>query len=142
MFLFVKDVLNASEIEQIRQIARTLKFVDGRQSNPHNLAKKNLQADPGRRSGPRRPARRHRDHAQRGDQEFRFPKRLATPLLSRYQPGMNYGPHAERRFCSCRTGRCARCLGDALHRARDSDEGASCIHLGNERHSFKASRAR
>ena len=59
MFLFAKNVLNAAELDQIRQIAGGLRFVDGRQSNPHNLAKKNLQADPGQPESQREIGRAH-----------------------------------------------------------------------------------
>jgi predicted 2-oxoglutarate/Fe(II)-dependent dioxygenase YbiX len=45
MFLLVKNVLSPADVEQVRQLAKTMRFVDGRASNPHNLAKKNLQAD-------------------------------------------------------------------------------------------------
>src|ERR1700733_15004215 len=81
MFLFVKNVLNATEIEQIRQIARGIRFVDGRQSNPHNLAKKNLQAVPAQpesaRAGQIAGAAITRNEEIRN---FAFPKRIATPL--------------------------------------------------------------
>ena len=107
MFLYVKDVLNAAELEQIRQSARALRFVDGRQSNPHNLAKKNLQADQGQPEAVR--AGQVAGTAIMRNEEIRnfaFPKRLATPLLSRYEPSTYEG-------------------------------GELVIHLGNERHSVK-----
>jgi PKHD-type hydroxylase len=140
MFLFVKDVLTPAEIDQIRQLAGAIRFVDGRQSNPHNLAKKNLQADPGQpeavRTGQIAGAAIARNEEIRN---FAFPKRIATPLLSRYEPGMNYGPHADAPFLQ---------LPGSLMRSDISatlfigdpgtyEGGELVIHLGNERHKFK-----
>ncbi len=45
MFLLVKNVLTPAEVEQLRAIAKSVRFVEGRASNPHNLAKDNLQMD-------------------------------------------------------------------------------------------------
>jgi PKHD-type hydroxylase len=140
MCLFVKDVLNAAEIEQIREAAKGLKFVDGRQSNPHNLAKKNLQADPGQpeaaRVGQLAGAAIMRNDEIRN---FAFPKRLATPLLSRYEPGMNYGPHADAPFLQLPTGPLRSDVSATLFIGEPAsyDGGELVIHLGNERHSFK-----
>ena len=39
----VLEILTAAEVEQCRQIAATAPFVDGRFTNPHNVAKKNEQ---------------------------------------------------------------------------------------------------
>ena len=48
---------------------------------------------------------------------FAFPKRIATPLLSRYEPGMNYGPHADAPFLPLPSGPHAlRRFGHAIHR--------------------------
>src|ERR1700759_4555766 len=83
MFLLVKNVLTPAEVEQCRQLAKTVRFVDGRISNPHNTAKNNLQAD------------------MAGSEEvrnFALPKRIATPLLSRYEPGMTYGVHSDAAY--------------------------------------------
>ncbi len=140
MFLFVKDVLNNAEIGQIREIAKGLKFVDGRQSNPHNLAKKNLQADPAHpeaaRAGQLAGAAIMRNDEIRN---FTFPKRAATPLLSRYEPGMNYGPHADAPFLPLPTGPLRSDVSATLFIGEPAsyEGGELVIHLGNERHSFK-----
>jgi PKHD-type hydroxylase len=140
MFLFVKDVLNTAEIGQIREAAKGLKFVDGRQSNPHNLAKKNLQADPvqpeAARVGQLAGAAIMRNDEIRN---FAFPKRLATPLLSRYEPGMNYGPHADAPFLQLPTGPLRSDVSATLFIGEPAsyEGGELVIHLGSERHSFK-----
>ena len=140
MFLFVKNVLNAAELEQIRQIAKALRFVDGRQSNPHNLAKKNLQADPGQPESQR--AGQIAGTAIMRNEEiknFAFPKRLATPLLSRYEPGMNYGAHADAPFLQLPNGPLRSDVSATLFIGDPStyEGGELVVHLGNERHSFK-----
>lgn len=140
MFLFVKNVLNAGEIEQIRAIARTIRFVDGRQSNPHNLAKKNLQADPGQSESQR--AGQIAGAAVARNEEiknFAFWKRIATPLLSRYEPGMNYGAHADAPFLQLPNGPMRSDVSATLFigEPQSYEGGELVIHLGNERHSFK-----
>jgi len=140
MFLLVRNVLNAAEIEQIRQIARVLKFVDGRQSNPHNVAKKNLQADPGQpeavRAGQIAGAAIARNEEIKS---FAFPKRIATPLLSRYEPEMNYGPHADAPFLQLPNGPMRSDVSATLFIGEPAsyEGGELVIHLGNERHRFK-----
>lgn len=140
MFLFVKEVLNAGEVAQIREIAASLKFVDGRQSNPHNLAKKNLQADAAQpeaaRAGQIAGAAIMRHEEIRN---FAFPKRVATPLLSRYEPGMNYGPHADAPFLPLPTGPMRSDVSATLFIGEPAsyEGGELTIHLGNERHRFK-----
>ena len=44
MFLEINDFLKAEEVARLRDLATRVTFVDGRISNPHNQAKKNLQA--------------------------------------------------------------------------------------------------
>jgi hypothetical protein len=47
MFLRIENFLNPAEITSVAQIARQSKFVDGKLSNPHNILKQNVIADPG-----------------------------------------------------------------------------------------------
>ena len=96
MFLRIKNLLTDSEIARLRALAGELKFVDGRLSNPANVTKDNLQVD-------------HADHKygesvqlvnvalarSREFADFVLPKRVAPPLLCRYEPGMKYGAHAD-----------------------------------------------
>jgi PKHD-type hydroxylase len=96
MFLRIKSLLNAAEIARLLALSRALKFVEGRVSNPANTTKDNLQAD-------------HTDPLyvesvqivnaalarSREFTDFALPKRVAPPLLCRYEPGMKYGAHAD-----------------------------------------------
>ncbi len=96
MFLELNDFLNQAEVARLTELARELKFVDGRVSNPANVAKVNLQADV---ADPRftESVRIVANAFARSEpfREFAFPRRVAPPLLCRYEPGMKYGVHAD-----------------------------------------------
>src|ERR1700741_5013498 len=96
MFLKIKTLLSAPETERLQALARELKFVDGKVSNPANTTKQNLQADP---ADPK-----YAESVQivgsalarsREFGSFALPKRVAPPMLCRYEPGMKYGAHAD-----------------------------------------------
>ena len=103
MFIEVPDLIDAAQIERLQQIAAKAKFVDGRISNPHNEAKKNLQIDP---NDPL-----HQESAKilaeaivRNEtvQRFALVSRFAPPLICRYGPDMTYGKHADSAFLQMR----------------------------------------
>jgi len=96
VFLKIKNLLTSPECERLAALAGELKFVDGRVSNPANVSKQNLQADP---ADPK-----YSESVQivggafarsREFGSFALPKRIAPPLLCRYEPGMKYGAHAD-----------------------------------------------
>ena len=96
VFLKIKNLLSAAEVGRLSELATELRFVDGRVSNPANVTKENLQADP-------RDAK-YAESVQvlqaalarsREFVDFAMPKRIAPPLLCRYEPGMKYGAHAD-----------------------------------------------
>jgi PKHD-type hydroxylase len=140
MFLLVKNVLTPAEVAQIHQIAQGLRFADGRQSNPHNLAKKNLQADPSQPEAAR--AGQIAGAAIMRNEEvtnFAFPKRVATPLLSRYEPGMTYGPHADAPFLQLPNGPMRSDVSATLFIGEPAsyEGGELTIHIGSEKLRFK-----
>ncbi len=99
VFIEVPDVLNAAQVARMQEIAAKAKFVDGRVSNPHNQAKRNLQID-------------HKDPLYQESTQtladammqneavknFTFMMRFAPPLMCRYQPDMTYGKHSDSAF--------------------------------------------
>lgn len=96
MFLKIRNLLTAAEIARLLALSAELRFIDGRVTNPANQTKQNQQADPG---DPKyaesvqivqAALARSREFA-----DFALPKRVAPPLLSRYEPGMKYGAHAD-----------------------------------------------
>lgn len=140
MFLMVKDVLNAAEIAEVRQLAGRIRFIDGRASNPHNIAKSNLQADLSTPDAQRASqivgaaiARNEEVH------NFAFPKRIASPLLSRYQPGMKYGVHSDTAFIQLPNGPLRSDVSATLFLGdpESYDGGELVVHLGNKPIAFK-----
>ena len=96
MFLKIKNLLTGPECERLVALAGELKFVDGRVSNPANVAKQNLQADtadPKYAESVQIVATAFARSREFGS--FALPKRVAPPLLCRYEPGMKYGAHAD-----------------------------------------------
>ena len=96
MFLRIKNVLNATEVARLVELSRELRFVDGRISNPANQTKDNLQADPSdAKSAESSQLVQAALLRSREFVDFTMPKRIAAPLLARYEPGMKYGAHAD-----------------------------------------------
>jgi len=105
MFLEIPGLLEAGEVARLGDIASRMTFVDGRLSNPAHEAKDNRQADTA-----------HPLYAEsvqlvanalmrsREFRDFTSPKRFAPPLLSRYEPGMQYGVHADAAHMQLPTG--------------------------------------
>ena len=94
----ILEILTAAEIAECRKIAAATPFVDGRISNPHNVAKQNEQMhDP---SAFKQSSDLLRAAYARSPEfmEFAFPVALAPPLITRYKPGMKYGAHADAAF--------------------------------------------
>ncbi len=96
MFLEIKGLLTPAEVARLTALSREVKFVEGRISNPANTSKDNLQADLGdpkyQESTDIVAAAFERS---REFNDFAMPKRIAPPLLCRYEPGMKYGAHAD-----------------------------------------------
>jgi len=96
MFLEIKGLLTQAEVVRLTALSREVKFVEGRISNPANTSKDNLQADLG---DPKYQESTDIVAAafarSREFNDFAMPKRIAPPLLCRYEPGMKYGAHAD-----------------------------------------------
>jgi PKHD-type hydroxylase len=99
MFLQVEDFLGSAEVQSITALAKQTKFIDGRRSNPHNMMKNNVIADPtdavGLQVSQIALNALHRTEAVRN---FAFPQRVAVPTLTRYDTGMTYGAHVDAAF--------------------------------------------
>ena len=136
MFLLIKDLLTTAEVEEARQLAKAVKFVDGRASNPHNLAKNNLQADNASPAAQKASQIAGAAIARNDEvKNFAFPKRIATPLLSRYEPGMKYGVHADAPYLPLPNGPLRSDVSATLFLGDPAgyDGGELVIHQGSER---------
>ena len=96
MILELREFLTLAEVSRLADLSRELRFVEGRLSNLSNVTKDNLQADHG--------DPKYEESVQivsaafarsRMFRDFAFPKRMAPPLLCRYEAGMKYGAHAD-----------------------------------------------
>jgi PKHD-type hydroxylase len=94
----ILPILTAQEVEQCRRIAASAPFVDGKITNPHNKAKNNQQLHDA--AAYQTSAKLLQDALGRLPEfhEFAFPVVLAPPMMTKYQPGQNYGVHADAAF--------------------------------------------
>ena len=94
MFHLIR-ILTDQQIVELRQIARSAEFVDGRISNPHSTVKNNTQLHSGdaydRSSAILRAALLESGPFR----DFALPKAVMPPILTRYHPGHAYGLHAD-----------------------------------------------
>ena len=98
MFREIPDLLSAGQVEELRRIAGTARFVDGRISNPHSTVKNNLQLND--ETAYQRSSQLMLQ-ALYGHEDFRnfaFPVAILPPLMTRYTPEMRYGAHADAAF--------------------------------------------
>jgi PKHD-type hydroxylase len=94
MFKVIPDLLTPQEVQTLRSVAASARWVDGRQSNPHSSVKNNQQLyDKGAAEIMARALYTNEDF-----KNFAFPMVLAPPMLSRYEPGMHYGDHADAAY--------------------------------------------
>lgn len=140
MFLLVKDVLTPAEVAQVRALAQNIRFIDGRASNPHNTTKNNLQADLANPDAQK--ASQIAGAAIAANEEvknFAFPKRIAAPLLSRYEVGMTYGAHADAPYLPLPSGPLRSDVSATLFLGDPAsyDGGELVINLGSEKVTIK-----
>ena len=135
----VLQLLNDAEIAECRKIAASAQFVHGRISNPHNKAKQNEQLH--------EPQAYQRSsqlllQAYTRSQEFRdfaFPVQIAPPMITRYQPGMQYGAHADSAFIQLQSGALRSDLSSTvfLNEPESYEGGSLHIQLGDAEMQFK-----
>ena len=94
----ILQVMSYAEVAQCRQIAASAPFVDGKVTNPHNKAKENEQLHD--RAAYEKSSQLLGGALMRTPEfvDFAFPVALAPPMMTRYKPGMKYGPHADSAF--------------------------------------------
>jgi PKHD-type hydroxylase len=135
MFLVLENFLDPAEVQAVREIAQTAKFVDGKVSNPHNVTKNNAigdTADPMARKA----AQIALTALQRSEEvkNFVFPRRVALPSLCRYEVGMKYGAHMDVAFMAVGAQPLRADVSCTMFVANPADYegGELLIHLGTE----------
>lgn len=88
-------LLDQAQVNEIKQIASQGQFVDGKISNPHSKVKNNLQLHD--LDAYNKTSKILHDALMSNPEfnDFAFPEKVAPPLITRYQPGMHYGLHAD-----------------------------------------------
>lgn len=133
MILEVKNLLSDAEIAQLVSLSQGMKFVDGRATNAGFDQKQNLQADTGDKAFAES-SKVVVDAFTRSREfnDFAFPRRIAPPLLARYEPGMKYGPHADAAFLPARGGPLRSDISCTvfLSEPQSYEGGELVIHLG------------
>jgi PKHD-type hydroxylase len=135
----ILQLLTDAEIAECRRIAAQAPFVDGRITNPHNKTKLNEQLHD---------AQAYQKSSQlllqafgRSEEfrEFAFPALIAPPLITRYQPGMRYGAHADSAYIQLQGGTLRSDLSCTifLNDPNDYEGGELNIRLGDAEMSFK-----
>ena len=133
------DLLTQPHVEALRQLAARTQFVDGRITNPHNVAKNNLQLHDQSAYQQSSQALLAALMAHEDFRNFTFPAAVAPPMMTRYEPDMRYGAHADAAILQLPTGplrsdlSCTIFLSDPASYAG----GALTVTLGTRTVSFK-----
>ncbi len=140
MFLKIKNLLTPAEVARLAALGGELNFVDGRVSNAANSTKQNLQADTGDPKYAESTQIVHLAFAR--SQEFldyAMPKRIAPPLLCRYEPDMKYGAHADSALIQLSNSRLRSDLSCTVFIADPAsyDGGELAVVAGNQTVAFK-----
>lgn len=133
------ELLDPREVEEMRRIAASAQFVDGRISNPHSKVKLNTQLhEPNAYQASAtivmQAMQRHEDF-----NNFCLPVAIAPPMMARYHVGMRYGAHHDMAYLQIGNGMirsdisCTVFLNDPA----SYDGGALCIHAGTQDIRFK-----
>ena len=100
----ILQLLSPAEISECRRIAASAQFVHGKITNPHMKAKQNEQLhEP---QAYQQSSQMLLEALNRSEEfrEFAFPATIAPPMITRYQPGMHYGAHADSAFINLPSG--------------------------------------
>ncbi len=136
----IRNLLAPAEIARLTELATELQFVEGRVSNPANVTKDNLQADP-RDANYSASVEVLQAALMRSREflDFAMPKRIAPPLLCRYEPNMKYGAHADAAIIQLAGTRLRSDLSCTIFVADPAsyEGGELAIVAGNQRVAFK-----
>lgn len=139
MIRVLPNVLNAAELQAVRELLPQVRFGDGRVTNPDSTVKQNLQA-PQEDPANARIAQIAREALVRHIdlRTFAQPRQMARTTVVRYEPGMNYGWHVdEALFPSTPPMRSDLSCTIFLNPPSDYDGGELAIQLGAQELAYK-----
>lgn len=135
----ILQLLNEREVAECTRIASSAQFVHGRITNPHMKAKENEQLHEPRAY--QRSSQLILEAFSRNEEfrEFAFATLIAPPMMTRYQPGMHYGAHADAAFIQLAGGSLRSDLSCTifLNEPQSYEGGALHIELGDAELQFK-----
>ena len=139
MFRDIPDILTAAEISQLRAIAASTPFIDGKISAVGSPVKNNVRV--GNSAALQQSANIVGNALQRSEdfRVFAFPKSITPPLLTRYDTGMHYGTHVDSAFMPLgeRTLRVDLSCTIFISDASEYDGGELMIRLGSSEVAIK-----
>ena len=135
----VLELLTAEEVAECRRIAAGAQFVHGRITNPHMQAKQNEQLHEPQAYQKSSQLLLQAFSRSEEFKEFAFPTLIAPPLITRYQPGMHYGAHADSAFIQLPGGTLRSDLSCTvfLNEPESYEGGSLHIQLGDAEIQFK-----
>jgi len=92
------EILSAAQVAELRGIAASARFVDGRISNPHSTVKQNLQLHDEAAYDRSSQILTQALYGHEDFQNFAFPVAMLPPMMARYTSEMRYGAHADAAF--------------------------------------------
>lgn len=139
MIRVLPNVLNAAELQAVRELLPQVSFADGRVTNPDSTVKHNLQAPQDDDANARiaQIARgalvRHPDL-----RTYAHPRTMARTTVVRYEPGMDYGWHVdEALFPSTPPIRSDLSCTIFLNPPQEYDGGELTIEFGSQELAYK-----
>ena len=134
------QVLDAGQVAELRAIAASANFVDGRISNPHSTVKQNLQLHDEAAYQRSSQILTQALYGREEFQNFAFPVAMLPPMMTRYSPDMRYGAHADAAFLQLGTVGLRSDLSCTifLNDPKSYEGGALRIRLGTRDIAFKS----
>ena len=133
------QILSAAQVGELRAIAATANFVDGRISNPHSKVKQNLQLHDETAYNRSSQILTQALYANEDFQNFAFPVAMLPPMMARYTNEMRYGAHADAAFLQLGAQALRSDLSCTIFLSDPAgyQGGALAIHLGSRTERFK-----
>jgi PKHD-type hydroxylase len=133
------ELLSAGQVAELKRIAASANFVDGRISNPHSQVKQNLQLHDDTAFQQSSQLLIQALMAHEDFRNFAFPVAITPPLMTRYTKGMRYGVHPDAAFIRMPnlTVRSDLSCTIFLNDPASYEGGALRIHLGTRDLRFK-----